>query len=172
VTYRLLIAGLIALGSLGTLGGTAAAKAAPIAAKTGALAVTGGYVAEAPPGARVTAAFMTLRNPGKLSLIITGVSSPDFTRVELHETRRDQGMAKMVRLPDLTVPGGGSVTLAHGGKHVMLFYPKRTLKVGDTIALTLQFAGAPTMTVRLPVRAMAGGHGHGGPGHGGHDHPH
>jgi copper(I)-binding protein len=166
MSLRLLTASLIALQTIGVW--APSAVAGPAAAATVALTVSGGHVAEAPPGAKVMAAFMTLRNAGRKPQTITGLTSPDFGRVELHETRRQGDMAKMEVLPRLAIPAGGSVTLTHGGKHVMLFGPKRPLKAGDTVTLTFRLDGQTAQTIKLPVQAADGGH-HGHD-HGGHHH--
>jgi copper(I)-binding protein len=142
---------MIALQTLGPWAPSALAK--PAATTAVGLTVSDGYVAAAPPGARVRAAFMTLRNPGSRALTIQGLTSPDFGRVEIHETRQQNGMATMSVLPTLTIPAGGAVTLAHGGKHVMLFAPKRPLQAGDHVTLTFRLQGTPQgQTIQLPVR--------------------
>lgn len=159
---RLLVTGVLALPAAALIGPAAGAK--PASAPAAHVTVKDGYVAAAPPGAKVMAAFMTVTNDGPSAVTITGVSSPDFTKAELHETRQTGTMTRMAALPRLTVPAGASVTFQPGGKHVMLFAPKRNLQAGDTVTLTVTFAKG-RQTVVLPVRAGMGAH------HGHHDHP-
>lgn len=55
----------------------------------------------------------------------------------------------------IDLPAGTAVTLAAGGPHVMLMGVHRPLKVGATIALTLRFARAGSVTVPVSVRSSA-----------------
>ena len=50
---------------------------------------------------------------------------------------------------------GGSVQLAPGGVHLMLIDLKEPLKQGETFPLTLTFAKAGAMTIKVPVKAPA-----------------
>jgi copper(I)-binding protein len=174
MSLRLLVAGTTALSALSLWPASGIAKPTP--ATTAVLTVSDGYVAEAPPTAKVMAAFMTLSQSGSKPLTVTGASSPQFAQLAFHETLQEGGMARMVVLKTLTIPVGGSVTLAPGGKHMMLFHPKRALKAGDTVSVTFRFdQGRPTQTVTLSVRSGHGSaheHGHQEHPHGGHDHRH
>ncbi len=146
-SMRLFVAGLaLAIGSGMPL---LAQAAAPPAAK---VTVTEGYVPEAPPGVRVFAGFMTVRNPGRQTVVLTGASSPDFKRVEMHASKLEGGMATMVEVHNLPVPAGGKVAFAPGGHHFMMFEPNHPVVKGSQISLVLTFADGKTQTVKLEVR--------------------
>ena len=71
---------------------------------------------------RVTAAYCEITNEGEEAVLITGFSSDDpDVRVELHETTEEGGIVHMRPLDHVTIPPGGTVSLAPGGRHLMLF---------------------------------------------------
>ncbi|MBC7545627.1 MAG: copper chaperone PCu(A)C [Candidatus Sericytochromatia bacterium] len=111
-----------------------------------------GFVPEAPPGVRVMAGFLTLKNPGRQAVWLTGATSPDFKRVEMHATRQAKGVADMIEVPRLEIPAGGRAVFAQGGNHFMMFDPRHPVTQGQTVSLILRFADGRTQTVKLPVR--------------------
>lgn len=123
------------------------------AAPESGLAVTEAWIREGPPGVDTLAGFFVLHNRDRRPHVLVGVDSPRFRSVELHETRIDaQGVAHMVPLHDLTIPAGGSVRFAPGGRHLMLNGPRRPPVAGERIPVRLHFRDAPELRVAFPVR--------------------
>ena len=151
---------------LAALAFAAAAAAGPVPR----LAVEGAHVRAAPPGAPVLAGYMTLRNPGPRPVAVTGAASPDFERVEVHRTVVRDGVARMEPVPRLEVAPGEAVRLEPGGMHLMLIGPRRDLRPGDRVRLTLRLGDGTEQALELPVRRMGGGamHMHGGRSPGAH----
>jgi len=141
-----------------------ALAAAAAAGPAPRLAVEGAHVRAAPPGAPVLAGYMTLRNPGPRPIAVTGASSPDFERVEIHRTVVRGGVARMEPVPRLEIAPGDAARLEPGGMHLMLIGPRRKLRPGDRVRLTLHLGDGTEQPVELPVRRMGGGamHRHGG----------
>ncbi|MDJ0917548.1 MAG: copper chaperone PCu(A)C [Woeseiaceae bacterium] len=75
------------------------------------------------PGASMSAGYFLLENRSAEAITITRVDSPQFGRVEVHETILENDVSKMRRLDALTIPANGSVRLERGGKHLMLMRP-------------------------------------------------
>jgi copper(I)-binding protein len=104
----------------------------------------------------MTGAFMKIESPAKGRLV--EVRSPVAGRVELHETRIDQGVAKMRQVDAIQLPA----ELRPGGYHVMLMSLKRELKAGETVPLELVVEGADgkrqTVAVQAPVRPIDSRH--------------
>lgn len=80
------------------------------------------------PGASVTAGYCQVENRGDSTATLVRFASAagDDFKVEMHETLRTQdgGRMEMVRmrhLQEVEVPSGATVTLAPGGRHLMLF---------------------------------------------------
>jgi len=80
-------------------------------------------ISEPPPGRAMSAGYLTLRNNTDDVIRISGVDSPQFGFVEIHETRLDDGVASMILVPELLIPAKSSVSLQPGGKHLMLMRP-------------------------------------------------
>jgi len=118
--------------------------------------VTGGWVREAPPTSRVLAGYMQINNLTEHDLTVTGISSPDFDSAELHRTVVEDGVARMLPVPELLIPSGGSVLLEPGGLHLMLFDPIRQLHEGDSVTLVLHRSDGICNTLPVPVLRSTG----------------
>jgi hypothetical protein len=142
------------------LAGLALALLAPLA-QAGDLAARDAWVREAPPGAPVMAAYLTIENRGKQADRLVAVASTDFPQTEIHNMREQNGVLRMYAIDALPVPAGGQVTLAPGGLHLMLMKPRRALRAGDTVKLELRFASGARLTVDATVRRVeSSGHRH------------
>ena len=123
------------------------------------------WIREAPPTARVLAAYMIIENPGDTPVIISRITSPEFQRCELHRTQVEEGVAKMVPVTALEIPATGSVALLPGGLHLMLFEPVRPLRESDSATLVIHDGAGASTTVNAPVVRKVGGSAH-------HEHHH
>ena len=155
MTRQLLAA--VLLGSAALLASCNAAPEtdAPVAAETAAssIAVTEPWSRETAEGQNAGGAFMTIANTGTAADRLTGGSTPVAGRVEIHTMTMEGDVMKMRQLEDgLEVPAGGEVTLKPGSFHVMLMDLKQPLKAGETVPLTLTFAGAGALETQLEVR--------------------
>jgi len=86
------------------------------------------------PGARMSAAYLSLTNNTEATIRITRVTSAQFGSVQLHESILDNGIARMRAIPALEIPAGETLTLQRGGKHLMLMRP-----TGPADVVSLQF---------------------------------
>jgi len=100
------------------------------------------WVREAPPTAKVLAAYLQLHNHGDAARTLVSVESPAFKRVELHRSEEKNGMATMVRVTKIVIPAHGKVSFEPGSLHIMLIDPLARLKSGDTVKL-IAAAAAP-----------------------------
>ncbi len=121
------------------------------------LDIDNAWVAEAPPVAPVMAGYMEIENETDKLIRITGVSCPDFEKVEIHEMSMSGGMMKMRQIEKLDVPPHGKVALQPGGYHLMLFNPKQPLKKGDTLMVTLHTATGYSQTVKMEIKERPSG---------------
>ena len=96
------------------------------------------------PGRHMSAGYLVLTNNTDEDILITGVTSPQFGAVEIHETTIDDGVARMRELDELVVPSRGSVKLERGGKHLMLMQAK---DIGDSVSLQLLNDNAPVLHI-------------------------
>ena len=106
-----------------------------------------------PPGAKVGAGFMRLRNAGAADRVV-GASSPVARRVEMHVTLREGDVMKMREVKSFEVPAGGSFELKPGGAHLMLLDLKRPLKKGEKVPLTLKLEKGGELKAELTVEEL------------------
>jgi copper(I)-binding protein len=118
------------------------------------LRVTSGWIREAPPSATTLAGYATLENSGNETLTITSITTPVAELAQLHETTLKDGMMQMRMLSSLALPAGGSVTLAPGGKHLMLTGLKRLPKAGEQVAFSFTDATGCVTHADFSVRSM------------------
>ncbi|MEG3641254.1 copper chaperone PCu(A)C [Magnetococcus sp. PR-3] len=121
----------------------------------GAVMVSEGWVREMPPNMRMSAAFMVLMNHSMDAVSLTGVTSAQFERVEMHRSMPVDGVMRMVEQPRIPVPAHGQTILKPGDWHIMLMMGKGPIKSGDQIDLTLTFDNKQTLKVALPVKKMS-----------------
>jgi len=122
-------------------------------AAEGGITVENAWIREAPPGARAMAGYMVVKNHGNSDKVLVGAASEAFGDVMLHRTIVEGGMAKMVHQMAITIPAKGEVTFEPNGYHVMLVGPKKALKAGDKVEITLKFKDGETVKVTHEVRA-------------------
>jgi copper(I)-binding protein len=60
---------------------------------------------------------------------ITGVSSPNADRVEMHNTVTTDGLASMERVDSVELPAGQTITFAPRGLHLMVISPDATFPI-------------------------------------------
>ena len=132
-----------------------------IAHATETLDITHPWVREAPPSARVLAAYMSIKNTSGSAISIEGISSPDFESAELHRTVIKEGIASMQHIKQLDIPVNESINLEPGGLHLMLFNPVHAMTAGDKVTLTLHLSNEICVTVSAAlVRKTGEAHSH------------
>lgn len=120
--------------------------------------LTGAWVRALPPTQTVTAAYLTVANPGDTVLVVTGATADVAGSVEIHTSREVDGMVRMEQLPSLRIPAGEAVELAPGGAHLMLLDLERMPAPGESVRLCLQLAsGGEACTVATATRAAPPG---------------
>ena len=111
------------------------------------------WVLAAPPNAKVLAAYLEIKNNGEKPRILTGVSSPAFGQVGIHQSIMHGNMVHMEQLKELNIPAHSSVALKPGGLHLMLMDAKKPLRVGDQVPMTLTFQSGEKIAITAMVRA-------------------
>lgn len=119
----------------------------------GSVTALSAWVREAPPGASVMAAYMTLSNVADHSKVLVSVGAKEFERAELHETVFESGHAIMRRVSSLTIPPHGQITLSPGGYHVMLIRPQRSFPEGSQVSMELKFKDGDVIHLNALVKS-------------------
>lgn len=121
----------------------------------GALEISGGYSRATLPNAPVGAGYITITNKGTADDTLVSVASPVAGVTQIHEMKMEGDVMKMNEVEGgLVIPAGQSVMLAPGGLHIMFMDLKQTLVEGDTFPVTLTFATAGTIEIKLVVGSI------------------
>ncbi len=106
-----------------------------------------------PPVSPTMAGYVTLENTGDKAVVITGASTMIAGHAMLHAMETgDDGTRKMAHLHHLSIPAGGSVELAPGGKHLMLMKLKRVPAAGETVNICFHLASGGDVCTLFPVK--------------------
>lgn len=85
------------------------------------------WIRAAAPGQAAVAGYCDIANGGTAPATVVAFRDADCDggscplRVEMHETVERDGMVRMRPLPQLVVDAGSTLSLAPGGKHLMVF---------------------------------------------------
>jgi periplasmic copper chaperone A len=126
-----------------------------LAQPMGSITVDNDWARESTPQG-VTAVYMVLILVADESDRLVGAQSSAADSVEIHETRIENGIAKMRHLDDLDIEPETPVVFEPGGLHLMVIGLKHPLKSGDSLPLVLQFAHAGKLTLEVPVGEPTG----------------
>jgi periplasmic copper chaperone A len=134
-----------------------------VAARIGQLSISNVSVSPSRGGVDVVAGYLEVMNASAGADRLVSASSPSARAVEIHDHVMTEGKMSMVKMDNgFEVPAGGSLTLAPGGKHLMIFGSAAPLVEGGTIQLDLMFEKAGKVSVQFPVKATQGHGGHSG----------
>lgn len=95
------------------------------------------WMREAPPNARMLAAYVTVENTTDQDLKLVGAYAPDFGMTEIHKTIEVDGMLKMREQKELPLSKQSKIVMEPGGLHIMLMMPKAKFKAGDKARICL-----------------------------------
>lgn len=104
----------------------------------------------------MTAAFMSLVNPGDANVSLVGVSTSVAGTCQVHEmVKGADGKAVMQEAKGgVVIPAGSHVHLTPGGYHIMIMMLKQKLPVGTEVTLELKFSNGTSKTVTAPVKVF------------------
>ena len=128
--------------------------------------IENGWTRATPPGAKIAAGYLTIRNTSATADKLVAASSPAAGRVETHVTIEEGGISRMRPVKGYDIPAHGAFELKPSGAHLMLVNLKAPLKEGERVPLVLKFAHAGEVRTELEVKAlgttggMPGMHGH------------
>jgi len=126
------------------------------------LKIEDAWVRALPPTQKVTAAYLTVSNPGPAAVTITGGKADLAAEVQIHSTREIDGYTRMERLQQLEVPAGGSAQLEPGGTHLMLMQLQRMPAAGEQLNLCLTLSTGESICTEATVKKSAASGGHDG----------
>lgn len=101
------------------------------------ISIEGATVRMLPPGVPNTAAYFTITNDTNHDIYLVDARTVIAKTAELHNHIVRGEVMKMEKQSKVKVAAGQQVQFQPGGLHVMLFGLNRSLKEGQTVALTL-----------------------------------
>jgi copper(I)-binding protein len=122
------------------------------AAEEAGISVRDAWVRETPPGMAMTAGYMVLQNNTSRPQVLVAARSSGFETVVIHRTIVKGGMTGMEHAPQVELLPNASLLFKPGGHHLMLLNPKRILRAGDRVDITLEFRGGLALPVAYEVR--------------------
>ena len=117
-----------------------------------AIHVSQAFVRAMPPGQKITAAFLTLKNTSDTDMSLIAVESDISEFVELHAHTMVDGMMSMGQVDEIIIPKNSSVSLETGGYHIMIINLKKDLVVGEKVDLTLKFKNGTSLLIQPEVK--------------------
>jgi copper(I)-binding protein len=114
------------------------------------------WIRATPPGAKIAAGYITIRNKAAQPDRLVGASSPMAAKVQTHVTVKDGEVLRMREVKGYEIPAKGTFELKPGGAHLMLVDIKQALKEGDKMPVTLKFEKSRDVTVEFLVSGLAG----------------
>ena len=124
-------------------------------ASVGHIKITDAYIPQ-PATPSVAAAYFTVTETGSQpDVLLSATSVPASQAALMQETASGANAGTMTDLAGgLAIPANGAVALGPGGYHLMLTDPASPLTAGGSVALTLRFKDAGTVTFKVPVTSL------------------
>ncbi len=124
----------------------------------GDIMVKDAWVREAPPTSKTTAAYLQLHNHTNSNIQLLKAESPQFNKVEIHNTIIENNVAKMVEIEKLEIPKNQMIELKPKGLHIMLIEAKSGVspKEGETVDVKLSFSNQQVEELKIPVKKDGG----------------
>lgn len=122
----------------------------PFAAQAqGTISIHEAYARGANP--KSGAAFMVIGNSGTSACTLMGATTEAADKAELHTSRDEGGVMKMVATGPIEIGPGESHALLRGGDHIMLMGLKQPLADGGQVPLVLDFGDCGLVHIAVPV---------------------
>jgi copper(I)-binding protein len=116
------------------------------------IAVTGQWARQSPMATDMGATYLTINTDIDDELVGAMVDTSIAAMTQIHETVMGEGDSmKMQEVEKIDVLAGTPTELKPGGYHIMLMQLVKPLELGTDISLTLKFAKAGDVVVKVPV---------------------
>lgn len=124
------------------------------------ITISDNWIREAPPNAKMLAAYFTITNTGNSSKTLVAAHCAAFKQVEIHRSMKQGNMSGMVQQKHVVIEAGKSVKFEPGSYHLMLMNPTTAIKAKQKHDITFEFADNSKMTISFPVVKRSGGDQH------------
>jgi len=117
-------------------------------------AIVDPFVTATPPGAKVSAGYLSLTNNSDTPVTITDAFSPTGIKVEIHLSSVVDDVAKMEKQDSVLIEPGATVNFEHGGYHLMLMELTEPLKENTSVDIIL-VTSVGDMLIEMPVQKLS-----------------
>jgi copper(I)-binding protein len=119
--------------------------------------VTDAWIRQPPPGARMLAGYLTIKNDTPDKVALQSATCDGFEEVQIHTVKRDSasGLVRMVQLRELVIPANQMLVMTPGHDHLMLIGPKRDVQTGEKVNVKLFFSNGFQTEISAEVRGRA-----------------
>ena len=115
------------------------------------LVIHGSYTFETYDGQENIAVYMSFFNNTDNDIEIESFSSNLSSRVEMHDIKITNDIAKMIMIKKLIVKKKSQLYLQPGGKHLMFFGINKNLNDGDSFDIQVNLKNGVTQNVKTMV---------------------
>jgi len=119
------------------------------------IVISDAWIAEAPPGAGVNAAYLHINNQGQHGIRLLSVSSPAFAKIEIHRNVTVNNIASMEYFAGIDIEAGQTMQFQPGDFHLMLYNGGDNIVDGNVIPLSFTFADGIRLDTEAEVRKLS-----------------
>ncbi|TWO18239.1 copper chaperone PCu(A)C [Campylobacter hyointestinalis] len=110
--------------------------------------VNDAFVKATMPNAQNSAAFMSITNNTDQNISLVSASNSVSKFTELHTHVSENGMKKMIQIPQIDIPAKSSAQLKPGGLHIMMIGLSKAINPGDKVDITLNFSNGKSIDLK------------------------
>ncbi|MGH8120112.1 MAG: copper chaperone PCu(A)C [Gammaproteobacteria bacterium] len=114
--------------------------------------ISNAWINEAPPGMKMMGGYLDISNGSGTDVVLTGVTSPCFEKIEFHISEIKNGVSTMRRQESITIPAGTEFSFSPGRYHLMLMNNTQPLSAGDKVPLSFSFAAGEPAQIEAEIR--------------------
>ena len=119
--------------------------------KNNHLVIHGSYTFETYDGQENIAVYMSFFNNSDEDIKIDSFSSDISARIEMHDIKLTNDIAKMIMMKEVIVKRKSQLYLQPGGKHLMFFGIKKKLNDGDSFDIQVNLKNGKIHNVKTMV---------------------
>mgnify|MGYP001379208227 CR=1 FL=1 len=119
--------------------------------KNNDLVIHGSYTFETYDGQENIAVYMSFFNNSDEDIKIDSFSSDISARIEMHDIKLTNDIAKMIMMKEVIVKRKSQLYLQPGGKHLMFFGIKKKLNDGDSFDIQVNLKNGKIHNVKTIV---------------------
>ena len=113
--------------------------------------ISDAWAGETPPTMPMNAGYFFISNHGDQAVELVAASSPAYSKIEIHQSVLQEGVASMSMLESVTIESHQQVLFESGGLHLMMFNPAEPMSAGDSFDVQLLFADGDTVSFQMQL---------------------